>query len=323
MEKGVRTAIITILIVAFSIFLSGAQGCQSSGTTTTSTGYIGGTDGLSMAFLNTEPPERVLDNNNELFYVSIELENLGEYDIKEEEVLTTLAGVNKDAFQIKDLTKINKNPIEGKKKEGGNVLKGEKGEITYEAKYKEDLSADTPFTIGANVCYRYQTKSIVNLCLKKDVTERTTVEESCLITESKSISNWGSPVQVTAISEDTAGTNRAKVTFTIINKNKGEVFEQTAFSASKECSKTNEEKDKENKVNVKIKSAEKNLVFECAKLEGKDEGIVRLVDGLTTVTCHISTADLQNTAFESPIEITLDYMYKDSISKNIVVENAD
>ena len=302
----------SVLIVL--LFITGCKKTTEAGLTGA---YIGGSEGLDISFVEDEPPERVLDANSEQFFITLLLKNEGESDIEEGDVRVTLSGIEKNQFQIDSLTKVNENFIKGLEKKREEVLEGVQDEISYEAKYKPDLNQDFNPTITANVCYTYSTRTLTKLCLRKDVARRAR-EGECVVDEKKAIENSGAPLQVISLSELKGGTNKVKVIFTIENVGEGVVYEKGALRVG-DCS---EGSDKENRVNVEIRPVS-NLQFKCSKLGDKSTGVVRLnTEGKATITCDASTSGLQETAFEDPLNINLDYVYKERIKKVMIVENA-
>ena len=308
--------LIILLLIGF-IFISGIQGCEKKQSV--KEGYLGGTDGLGLNFAEGEPPESVLDANTDPFIITLLLKNKGEYDIPESGVIVTLTGINKDAFQIGDLTKRNEDPISKSGIEQGKVVTGGQDEISYDAKYRDDLPTDFIQTIGANVCYRYSTGALAKLCLRKGASERARDNDVCIIYEDKGISNSGAPVQIMTLSERPAGTNKVRVIFEIENKGKGVSYLKDTFSGSACLESGN--RDNENKVNVLV-SSDDDVTITCNKLNDNAEGEVRLVENKVILSCDIDTSRLQDTTFISPLKINLDYMYKDFISKQIKIENA-
>src|SRR3989344_3862943 len=79
--------------------------------------FVGGDAGLQIAFAENEPPEVVLDNNQESFFITLLLKNQGEYTIPKNGLIASVSGVSKDAFSIPSLNKKNDIEIIGTKKE--------------------------------------------------------------------------------------------------------------------------------------------------------------------------------------------------------------
>ncbi len=306
-----------LIIVIISILLIVGCAPKSKGG---SAGYLGGTNGLKISFADGAPPEKVLDANNEQFSITLLLKNEGERDIKAGGVKTTIAGINPTSFQIKDITLKNGNDITSSRREQDKTVAGGQDEITYSAGYKEDESVDNDgLKIGVNVCYNYGTDAVSNICLRKQASSRTSEKDACQVYEDKKISNSAAPIQIMSLSERPSGVNKVIVIFDVENKGKGAVYSKDAFG-SKDCI-ADQEKDKENRINVKVSSTA-DVGIKCGKLDGKAEGVVRLVEGKTSVTCDIDTSRLSETTFENPIKLSLDYVYKEDVSKAILVQNA-
>ena len=88
MRKGV---FVLVLALALSLAVAGCQGGKSA-TSSSSTPFIGGSEGLRVSFVENAPPVEVLDNPLEKtkpgdrtqimkFDVILKLENVGEQDI--------------------------------------------------------------------------------------------------------------------------------------------------------------------------------------------------------------------------------------------------
>ena len=206
----------------------------------------------------------------------------------------------------------------GVTKERSEAIEGAEDDVSFEAKYKQDLNQDFTPTITANVCYTYGTRTLSNICLRKDVVRREEAGE-CILDEEKKVENSGAPIQVISLKERKSGANEVKLIFDIQNKGTGVAYSRSAFASSSSCS---EDPTKEDFVNVEIKPIS-SLSVRCDKFAGTASGVVRLnSEGMATVSCDVSTSGLQDTAFEEPLNINLDYIYKERISKQLTVENA-
>lgn len=311
-----KRGLIIVLLIGL-IFLSGIKGCEKKEVSRE--GYLGGIEGLDISFAEGEPPEKVLDANTDPFTITLLLKNKGESDISEKGIVVTLTGINKDAFQISDLTKRNDDAITKSGLEQGKTVTGGQDEITYDAEYRDDLPTDFIQTIGANVCYRYTTGALAKVCLRKEASARARDNDVCVIYEDKDVSNSGAPMQVMTLSERPAGTNKARVIFEIENKGLGVPYTKDTFSGGACLESGN--RDNEKRVNVKVTSDD-DVSINCNKLDGRSEGVLRLVEGKVILSCDIDTSRLQESTFISPLEITLDYFYKDFVSQEITIENA-
>ncbi len=307
-----------ILSIAMILLIAGCQG--KTETTTGFGAFLGGTDGLIFSFVQDEPPLTVLDDNNEPFFITLELENAGEYPLQENEILTTLSGISYDAFDIEKASLTNANALEKGylNKQTGEIVQGGVDQITYEAVYKDDLEYDLPFTIAANVCYQYQTQAVAQTCLSKQPTRRSQPTDVCIITEEKIVGNSGGPLQVTSFSERTSGQNEVTITFKVENVNLGESYPQDYLAQKDDCIADDKLR---NQVHIAVASPQ-SIQINCPKLGGT-AGNVRLINGQTTVTCRMGTANLaEATPFAGAMDIKLDYVYKDYITTELIVENA-
>lgn len=304
--------------ITFALVLSllGAEGCPSKKATTTSGlgAYIGGTSGLDMSFVDLEPPSEILDNNQDPFYITLFVENMGEYVIPKGKIIATLSGINKEAFGIKSLSVKSQNDIFGRSRVGTEVLEGGIEELQFDqANYKSDLTANFATQLRVDVCYNYKTDSLIKLCLKKNPKQREQ-EDLCSVSSSSiSVENSGAPVHVKEV-KSVGGVETIMFTFIVENDGVGEVYENNAFSDS--CVLKSEKKDK---VNVKVKSQSGGMNIKCGILDNGDSGVIRLAGGRKTVSCSIKTSSLQETSFEEPFEINLEYFYKDAVGKSLTV----
>jgi len=299
------------------IFLLGAEGCPDKKTTTELGAYIGGVDGLEISFVDEEPPNTVLDNKQDPFYITLLVENVGEYTIPKGKIIATLSGISKDAFGLKSLNIKSVSDIFGKTKIGSEIIEGGLDQLQFDqANYKYDLTADFSTQLRADVCYGYKTNSLVTLCLKKNPIQRKQ-EDICLVTnDNVNVENSGAPLSVRNV-KSRAGSGGVTVTFIVENKGTGEVYEPDTFKDS--CVLKSGVEDR---VKVKVKS-KSDLNIKCGILNDGNSGVVKLIGRKRTVSCNIKTSSLQETAFEEPIDITLDYFYKEAIGKDLTVMNTE
>jgi hypothetical protein len=315
-------------MLLFAILLVAAS-CGSNTKTTTSTGYIGGTDGLSVAYSTDMPPAKIMDNDQETFSIGLDLENKGEYRIQTNEIIATVTGIDLNAFGIASDTIKNSGTLEPKtKKRVGDkeeVMSGTRSfDIVFNAGYKKDLPADLPFNIVTNVCYRYQTKATAPVCLRKDVIKKGDEKDVCKIGDLLTASNSGAPLQVTSITEQKGGgANKISLIIEIENKGKGVAYlSPDALSASK-CSETGTDmKSLRDKIRVSVSFEGNKPAVSCSTLKGANTGVVPLIGGKTArVMCELDTSMLQDTTYTDIPNIVIDYVYKDSVSQQVIVQD--
>lgn len=309
--------IFLVLLLAFSLVISGC------GTTTEKvrklTNYIGGNDGLAIQFSKNSPPDKVLDDKQEDFDISLDLENKGEYTIQPNEIIATLSGIDREAFNLPSLNAKNAFQLERKINQGGVVMAGGRNDLPFGlSTFTEDLAADFTTDIVADVCYKYRTVAVAGVCLKKDTLQLKTTD-ACLIENDKvDFENSGAPIQVTQVATRKAGKNSVKVTFMVENKGTGITYLPGTFTDS--CSA--HEMD-EAKVHVSLDSPSHKLNFKCDLFDGAPQGDVKLYDTKRQVGCTIDTGGLQETAYEALVNIQIDYVYRNAVFKEITIQNTN
>lgn len=314
MNRSIKLAFIFIIALLFVV------ACTK--TPATSKGkFVGGDKGLDISFIKDEPPEIIADNNQDQFDIGILLENVGEESIKAGEVIVTLNGIEKDAFSLSSLSAKNQDPIEGKKKLQDRILTGDQGEILFQnLKYKEQLPADMDIELRADVCYEYGTRTIADMCVKKEPNKRGT-EDICEINDdSINVDNSGSPVKITNFIQRAGGTGKIKFTFDVEKTGGGDIFKPGTFSDK--CVVNNDNDDNMDKADIEVKFSGSGAAASCI-LSGtrSSKGSIKLIGGKKTVMCEAS-AIAQDIAFRKQLSIKLDYVYKDSASKVFTVESS-
>lgn len=305
--------LIVFLIIGM-FFASGVAGCPKTGEEGTTEGvFAGGTNGLNIAFVENEPPAEVF--NKEPFYISLELTNEGEYAIPANKVIATLAGLNAEAFGLKSLSRTLNIGLEGKQKTGVGIIEGLTETLSFdELKHKYELSTDFTTNVFVDVCYQYQTKGASKLCLKQKTNE-INKDDACSITNSNiNIDNSGAPVQIKNLKQVPSGSNLVKLTFTIENVGKGEIYPPDAFTS---LCKTELGSLGKLKVEVSTKSG---IPIKCGRLDNRDKGVIKLSGTSTTIVCDIDAYRVQSSAFEEPLDIKVTYFYKEGLGTKITVK---
>ncbi len=312
--------IIYVLIYALIlVFLLG--GCTQNANKDTTprklTDYVGGDKGLSFKFEEGAPPSEIFDEGGDDFSIALQIKNEGEYTVQENGIIASLSGINQKDFSIASLHR--KNDIELERKypdRDGETLVIDFGN----ANYKVDLTSDFATKIVADICYDYRTRTAAAICLRKDTRQYQTADVCKITNEDVVFENSAAPIQITDVDESSAGRDKVKLTFTIENKGEGAFYKPEAF---KDRCIPDEAKKDENYVYVILQDPSSRLRFECSALGGDNKGTVRLYDNKKTISCLIPTSGLQDTAFEQLIDITVDYVYRDAISQDIKIKNAN
>jgi len=316
MKRGV-VIFLALLLTASLVF----TGCNNTTEKVRKlTNYIGGNDGLAIGFTKNAPPDTVLDERQEDFDVSLDIENKGEFTVEPGRILATLSGIDREAFNLPSLNARSQFQLERKVNDRGVAREGGRNDLTFGlATITVDYANDFTTDIVADVCYDYRTVAVAGVCLKKDTLQLKTTDV-CLIDNDKvDFENSGAPIQVTKVETRKAGKNSVKVTFLIENKGAGEIYVPGTFTDS--C--MGHEKD-EARLRVSLTSPSPRISFRCDLFNGASAGEVKLYDKKRQVGCIIDTAGLQqDTAYEAPINIQMDYTYRNAIFKEITIENTN
>lgn len=307
------------VVIFLAVVLLALAGCDRQPQTVTS-GFIGGTNGIATSLsIESVQANEVLDAGLENFNINIQLDNLGEYPVKQNEILATITGVDYRSFSLNPASQKNIEPVnkirvdQGQQLEGGTVI------LSYPAQFVDDLPVDQVYDIGANVCYRYQTGATSSLCLRKDATRRGEPNDKCNVDDQLVVGSSAGPVQVTSITQRPTGSNEITFTLTFQNSGTGDVYLPNFVSTSSECL---DKPDAKNRFEVSISFPQNRPPVSCPALNDGNSGTLQLIDGKTTLSCKVDTSAEQTTTFTRSPNIRVDYVYKDTVSTQLTVKNA-
>jgi len=305
------------ILILLALFLAGCANTDDKDTTT-GKAFIGGTEGITLAFVGTEPPAEVLDDGQQTFFITMLLTNNGEYTIPAGKIIASLSGISKEAFNLATLNIKSNFDLERARKERDQTTPGAIEELNFgEAKYKPDLPADFFTEIRADVCYDYETSAISSLCLKKNLLQKND-EDNCAVDNAQSkFENSGGPIQITSIRQRPVSGNKLSVTFDIMNQGPGKVYKPGTFIDVCTSNDINE-----NVVVVELSSPTSKFPINCRRFIDASTGEVRLVNGIKTVTCEIDTSGLQEATFADILLIKARYVYRQAISTPVTIRNA-
>ena len=307
-----------VLFIALVFLIAGCTGLGKSNNSKDDSAFVGGTKAISLAFAADEPPAKVLDDNQEEFFITLLLKNEGEFTIPKGRILASLSGISKEAFSLSSLSVKSDFDLERVRKDANVLQAGGTEELSFgKAKYKSDLPADFDTDLRANICYDYETQAVASICLKKNPLERAT-EDSCLVdNQAIKVQNSGAPVQVVAFRQRPTSGNKISVSFDVSNKGIGKAYSPSTFTDI--CK---EMEDNSDMIEVSLTSASDKMKISCSKFGNSNKGIVRLVNNIKTVSCDIDTSSMQETSFSDFIIVKMKYMYRDVISVPITIQDA-
>ncbi len=309
------------LFVLSVVFLAGCTG--GGNTSGTKTPFCGGFDAVDMKFVEGYPPSEVFDNRQYPFDVTLRLFNKGEYDIPSGQAKIELSGISNIDFGGPSYSKIINEPIVGTRKDqNGNCVSGTPSLITFgdpeeRFNYKHILPGNTEFTVRADLCFKYATQSSVQFCVQKDLeVPRFGQEPPCKVNDVKPVSSSGAPVQVENFKQNLGGDKKLTFSFDVVHKGVGLVHSGQLCDSSFQAL---------NKVHVKVSSSVG--VISCSGLSGRNEGYVLLIDenkqNKRPVNCimDISSLGVNDKIFETPVNIELEYNYKQHDDVNVLVKH--
>jgi len=316
MVSNKRRLISVFFILVTALFLTGCE--QAEETTVLDGPYVGGSEGLKFSFQEYEPPQTVLDDSQEDFFITLVVKNMGEYTIPEEGIIASLSGIDANAFGLNSLSTVSEIPVTGVANDQGYFIEGGEELLEFdEAEYVNDVAASFDVTLRADVCYEYETEALAHLCLKENVVKKS-IEDVCETNNPElGVYNSGAPIQVSGLRQKAVGANRVQIVFTVQNVGGGLVYLPETFTES--CKGMDDNIDK---LKVTLRNPQDNFEAECSAFGKSDSGELRLVNGRKEITCNIDTTDLQEVSYQDLLIIDLKYMYRDHVRTSLTVQNA-
>lgn len=322
--------VLFVALIAVVLFLSGCQGGETTNTVGDTTSFIGGSDALKFSFVDSAPASEVIEKTP--FGVTLQVENAGEAQVNQNAVLIEISGIVPSDFgkTTADMTKTSSTDLFAKKKTIDNqVTPGTQAYIDFGTyTYATDLQGNMPFTLNAKACYAYYTNAVTKMCVRKDLLGATVDPgKGCVVKGDKAVQNSGAPVQISALSETPSGKDRVSFTFSIEKVGAGDVFK---YGGPITCDDT--DMATKNKVLFTVDTGLPGLIcdaietpytYPAGSSPTQYGGYVTLFSGKRTVTCtQVISAD-KMLDFEKVVNMKLDYLYSEVVSKNIVVKNVN
>jgi hypothetical protein len=312
-----------LAFVLMASLLIVATGCPTQNTSTAFNPFVGGTEGITVEFQPSNPPNEIPDRGQQVFGVGVILKNKGEhsFDPTTDFGKITLLGINPAYFGNPQTEKVIDFSMKGVNKNfDGKVLDGDTQFYTFENfNYMNDLAGNDVLKLRAQICYDYQTKTSTKICIKENKFEtKTSSADLCLINEVKEPKNSGGPIHVTSLSEQPTGQNKVQVLFVISHVGKGTFYK---IGSANLCDDSVTNTDK-NKVYVSVSlPAGTDATLNCQGLTENQgtAGFITLYEGADrTLTCTIDMGT-EKKVYEPILSIDLDYLYSDSVTKEITV----
>jgi len=295
-------------IIFLSLLLI-SSGCKQQDTGKKGA-FVGGTDGVSIEFVNLAPPTQFSQNDS--VNIKVLLKNKGESKVVTGNAKARIFGVELTNFGLTPAYRGTLGPLES---QGEFTKEGGEQEIDFgNLNYRQAIINSEEFTLRARLCYPYQTKASVDACLKSSLSQESG-EQICNINDEKisSGSVSSAPIQITSIKEQTRGTDQIRFDIMIENKGKGEVY-----PVSSKCEDLDDEikrVENKNKINVKVNSPV-GVVCSFRSGEPSSEGLITLdTTGKDTLSCWKT---VEETVVDK-LSLTLSYIYRDQATKQITI----
>lgn len=304
--------------------------------------WVGGQEALQLELVPGMPPSEegaILDNDKSSFSIGVKVTNAGEYDIlpstNNDFLGARVRGILPSQFNVvqADLEKTITDPLQGAKKNmDGSVTGGQFTTATFnDLRYQPDSQGDVPKKFVVDVCYDYQNKATVPVCIAQDVTNAITSDQAgeiCDISGSKNAKNSGGPIQVTEFKQQPQGGNKISVIFTISHLGNGKIYEYQSSQVNA-CDDSLSGISQQDNVLVDVSlPPQSSSTIDCAgqftNAGSTSRGTVKLFDGNPrSVTCSIEeTSGQQNLVYEDLLDIAMSYRYQESLRKSVVIKDA-
>ncbi len=314
-----------VLLAIFAVTLL-LTGCSGGTTTTTGKTFIGGNTGLETSFLAGNPPTKTTDGGSSGFGIVLKAENKGERDIDAGDGYVQIWGLDASTYAATAYPDFRRPFPESirsaiKTFDGGITSGGistiEFGDLSYTPVIQGDLQQ----TIWANICYRYGTTAVAQICVKNDAEQAFSNTQICNVEGEKTPQNSGGPIQVTSLKESYAGNGKIGVTLTITHTGTGDAF----FKDDQlNCNNVESNNDR-GKVRVEFEDVTvsgRTVPVVCPSLT---DGYIRLYgDGgsqeMQTIYCTVDVSG-SNNVVQVPLTVNLGYVYLQHVETQMTIRH--
>jgi hypothetical protein len=303
-----------ILLLCVIIFLAS---CNGDDDEIEKNIYIG-TQGVTLDIFNNKLPDTAYENQD--FNFIIKLENVGAYPSSNTRLIVSL---EKGYLEFAN---------------GNNIFEKSGGELNLRGKttvetFNDFAVIELPIrineidpqseyhdtTILTTLCYDYTNLAFVELCIDTDPYGSKSIIKTCSLQESISMSGGqGGPISVTSIEPQMlVNNNLVRPHFVINIQNHGGGIPISTGSGGQVCNSNALGPMTYNAVSVNVELSEfSNQQFDCFPRE------VMLRHSTESVTCTLKEGvgiPKTSASFMTPLKVTLNYGYTESISKEIKI----
>ncbi|MBR9677669.1 hypothetical protein GOV04_06015 [Candidatus Woesearchaeota archaeon] len=303
------------LIITIILVIALLVGCSPSNTgPEPNTNFRSGSQGLTMSFLEGNPPSRIYSGDP--LNIVVELHNIGAYPDQDSNIAFD-GRLYIGGYDASYITRFSPKTIPADLN-GKSQYDSQGGFAVVEFKDNSvSIPSDIPSyqaPIKITACYKYQTILTTEVCVDPDPYTTVRKNKVCQGGDIISVSgSQGAPLAVTNIEQEVTS-DRIKYRITIQNVGDGQVIDYDELHSR--CP-NNLDYQTMNIVELQAKQAN-TLLGNC-----KPTLPVRLIDGRGTVVCEISKPPQNIEAYITPLSVQLDYGYTDYISTSVEILSAD
>ena len=303
------------LIFTIIFLITSCSGQVASGENARDTEAIlkqvqSGTQGVTMSFLQDSPPAVVYDQNELLAIV--EVKNKGNHDLAAQDCFIQITGF--DPNIISPVFGVARSCAEGLGLlEGKSVFNTDGGFNQLEFSSTNIILPDGILEYNPNLnfvtCYNYVTRANPQVCIDTALYQVTAEQKTCKVRDISMSGGQGAPVSVSKVTVEMAGT-QAIFGIDIVNNGGGRVLHpQTDIQSCAQATQlTHRDLDK-----IEFTVSMPGAAVNC----NPTSGIVPLNNGKGKIICK---ADMGiSPAFETPLQIVLNYNYIQSMQKKIKI----
>ncbi len=317
-------------VLVFSILaVLALAGCsKQTGTTGSSTPFIGGTSGIVIDFEQDSPPAEVTDDGSFSFNTIIRLENKGEFKLQPHQIRINLEGFLPSDFSVGEADLTDKQPneiLEPRRRDpNGNTIEGTVTFITIPSEGSfltpKRFTGNVEFPFRATACYKYGTTANARICVLRDLLNKN-VKAICNPNTAKTVASSSSPVQISGFREAVIGRDKISFSFDVVHSGNGNVFKVGEGRSDADCPRdARDMRQNEDQVLVTV-NAEGLNGLNCNFPNSGNQGYVRLISGRRTITCTVDLTQQHNTDYEKIVDITAEFNYRDTKDKRVLVKH--
>jgi len=311
-KEGFKKYTCIILLLCFITTLSGCTSIKTGSTTSAGDVYKG-TEGLEISFIDNTLAQKIYVTPDTKLPISLKIENKGATSLEYDDIKIFYEGFDHDyitGIKYEEYMSSDFEPIEGKSSynpEGGSSLKiFESGNILLPS----NLNSYNPNFV-VSWLYNYQTIASTTVCVDPRPYQITGIQKPCTPQDVTLSGGQGAPVAVTKV-EVIPGSSRTTFRIHIKNIGSGSIVNRYINSPSE----------------IGITSA--NKIDEYSVLVGNkyvycQPEVLQFFDKNTEaiLQCqHYHEVDEDN-AYETVIQVRLNYKYYDSVSQQLQLIKVD